>query len=100
MLGQVKGEQVVLCDVCGGVISWQLDHNLKYGYICTNCIDKDFGKFRVLDLYRYELERLGVNPDILSDKNMSNISKELSHRVLLGEYWNHLQHIIHDFKLV
>jgi hypothetical protein len=89
-----KGSNVVLCDKCGGVISWEVDSNLKHGFTCTKCIDKDYGKYRVLDLYKYEIERLGIDPDNLTDDKMAVIADKLSAELLMGGYWTSLQKIL------
>ena len=72
MIGKRAGKQVVLCDKCDSVISWEIDSNIAHGYTCTKCIDKDYNKYRILDLHKYELERLGVtDTDKLSHDKMA-----------------------------
>jgi formylmethanofuran dehydrogenase subunit E len=87
MVEERKGRNVVLCDECGELISWSLDSNMKHGYKCTSCIDRDYGKFRVLTINKDELSAYGVNPDKVSDKALKRLADELNAAILLGNFY-------------
>lgn len=87
MIEERKGRNVVLCDKCGELITWEIDSNLKHGYKCTACIDRDYGKFRVLTINKYELSIYGVNSDKISDKAMTKLADELNAKILLSDFY-------------
>lgn len=76
-----------MCDRCGGMISWEVDSNLKHGHICTKCIDRDFGKYRILTLDKYDLKIYGVDPSSVSDDELDNCGEFVTDRVMSGSYY-------------
>lgn len=82
-----KGSNVIICDRCGRVISWEINSNIKHGYVCSNCLDKDYGKFRVVDIFREEFEPLigKEASNNLTDEEMSVISDVMMARLQMSD---------------
>jgi hypothetical protein len=67
------GKTVVCCDKCGDIISWKITPAVEHGYTCTNCIDKDYGKYRVVDIFEEEIKEYTKDKKVLPKKDIKYV---------------------------